>query len=390
MLNKMDYKYLFFVMPYKTPKDSNYEHGSIALAEGMKELGITFYGNIDYWQEYGSQQSLINKQPPGYDANVHIYSDAFILEHFEELENMVDKSKINILIDPSGFPWLETFGQGFRGEELIRIYNNEKLLLFDLILRAHSVSALPYQPNVRPWAFGLTNRIIKEAAKSADLVPQRSILSNFRISLDIRKLALQSLNPLLGKKFTVIDELTESLAVETSNQITFESDEERYYWERSGRRHRQNYFRMLNQAQLTYTFGGLIDINNIHNRQFSKFLRWKNRLMKNIFQRFGLDFSSYIYLYQFDSWRIWEALVSNSCPINMDFEDWGLLLPELPVNGKHYIGIKKLEFDQAAEKILALTDDEIKQIGQQGKQWVLENYAPVPTAQRFEKLVKSL
>ena len=382
----MEVKFLFFHIPYKDPKESNYDHCCVALAEGMKELGNTFYGNIDYWKEYGATDYLVKKQPEGYEADVHIYSDSFVLANFEQLEKIINRKKINVLVDSSGFPWLNKFGAFTRSIELQRIYNDKRFDLFEYILRSHTVEHLASNKNVFPWAFGLTNRIINEAAKTYDLPQERSIVSNFRVSLDIRKLAVDNLNPILGQKFNLRKEVTETLN-QAENEISFENAEEQHYWELTGRRHRADFYRSLNSSLCTYTFGGLVDIKSTYHNHIGSLARLENRILKNVLGKLHKDYSQYIFIYQFDSWRIWESMVSNTCPINMDFENWGMLLPVMPEHGKHYWGVQQLDFKKAAEDLLKLSDEQIKHIGISGKEWVLQHYAPKPTAERFLKLL---
>ena len=222
--------------------------------------------------------------------------------------------------------------------------------------------------------------------KSKNEVPQPVVVSNFRVNLDIRKMALAKLESLIEKKYTIDNTTTEKLNGSIS-QIQFENSEEKHYWQLSGRRHRNSYYRGLNKAMLTFTFGGLIGIKKSGSNSSAS--RTANRIAKKVKGILGLDFADNIIIYQYDSWRIWESLISNSCPINMDFEQWGMQLPVMPANGKHYLGVQKLQFKQFADKLLAMPETEILQISQTGRDWAMKHYAPVPTAMRLLGLVNS-
>lgn len=84
------------------------------------------------------------------------------------------------------------------------------------------------------------------------------------------------------------------------------------------------------------------------------------------------------FLYQYDSWRLWEAFYSNSIPVHLDFEEWGVELPAMPENGKHYIGVKNFDFGACADHINAMSKSEVEKMALEGKKWAEENYSPGP------------
>jgi hypothetical protein len=57
----MALKYLFYHVPYESPKVSGYDHCCLVIAEGLKELGDTFYGNINFWKEYGDNEYTVKQ-----------------------------------------------------------------------------------------------------------------------------------------------------------------------------------------------------------------------------------------------------------------------------------------------------------------------------------------
>jgi hypothetical protein len=92
---------------------------------------------------------------------------------------------------------------------------------------------------------------------------------------------------------------------------------------------------------------------------------------------------------QWDSWRLWESFSAGCASIHIDFEMYGLVLPEMPENWAHYIGV---DFDNIEESIVKISDqpDLIKKIGEEGRKWAITHYAPKPTAQRFLDTVLSI
>ena len=83
-----------------------------------------------------------------------------------------------------------------------------------------------------------------------------------------------------------------------------------------------------------------------------------------------------------DSWRFWESLAAGCVGFHEDFEKYGLFVPVMPKNWHHYIGI---DFDNIQEPVDRIADDPdiLERIASEGRLWVLEHYAPVPTTIRF-------
>jgi len=99
-------------------------------------------------------------------------------------------------------------------------------------------------------------------------------------------------------------------------------------------------------------------------------------------------YQQHYYINQFDSWRLWESLVSNSVPIHLDFEENGFVLPVMPENFKHYWGVTGLDFEQSAIALLEANRDHLDTITFSGKQWALEHYSPIAQAQRLLNYLK--
>ena len=89
---------------------------------------------------------------------------------------------------------------------------------------------------------------------------------------------------------------------------------------------------------------------------------------------------------QFDSWRLWESLAAGCATLHVDFERYGCVLPVMPTNWTHYIGIDLDRCDDAVERLLA-DPGIVERIGAAGREWVLTHYGPAPTARRLLALV---
>ena len=89
----------------------------------------------------------------------------------------------------------------------------------------------------------------------------------------------------------------------------------------------------------------------------------------------------------FDSWRFWESMYSNTCPVHLNFDYWNLKFPVQPVEGKHFIGVGNLNFKEVAQQINNMQAEQIRQIGLNGRNFIIENYTPLPTAKRLLSLI---
>ena len=89
---------------------------------------------------------------------------------------------------------------------------------------------------------------------------------------------------------------------------------------------------------------------------------------------------------QWDSWRFWKSLAAGCVTFHVDFEKYGLHLPVMPENWRHYIGIDLDNVQEAVERI-ADEPEIVERISTEGRLWALEHYSPVPTALRFLGIV---
>ncbi|MGA7936953.1 MAG: hypothetical protein WCA35_25585 [Kovacikia sp.] len=87
-------------------------------------------------------------------------------------------------------------------------------------------------------------------------------------------------------------------------------------------------------------------------------------------------------LLQWDSWRLWESWSAGSVVFHADLEKYGAVLPVMPQNWKHYVGVD-FESPKGTAQILEKDEKVLERISAQGRQWAIDNYAPLPTAMRF-------
>jgi hypothetical protein len=355
----------FFVADYRGPAVSGYQHELVALAEGFRELGISYCGNANYWMDEKTGNYLIESNRGNQPFEVNIFHERFIA-HFSDWNKYVDKTKINILIDAA---------DGFYNTPC---HDRRVVTSFDWILKTHYNRSIRYPKNVKPWAFGLTNRIISVLENFESKAYTFEILNNFSPGLSNHSLRVY-LNDLINLGDNP------DVTVFQSKRLFQEYNENGYLTlpAQTGIRHDEEYYTMLNRARFTLAYGGFFCFRFLV--PFSYIFKHKthgvNHRLENFYKNFSTKRSDSIFLVnQFDSWRWWEALYSQSVPIHLDFEKHGFLLPENPVPGVHYLAI---DMDDEHFTTKEVTAEDQRKMALLGKNWAFEHYSPAPTASRF-------
>jgi hypothetical protein len=326
----------FFCYPHGPADRAGYEHQIVCLAEGLRELGVPFFGNVDYWQEANTPHDFLIRQNAHVsfrDANIVVFSSVM---HRYESTHLLPRDLFNskrcyrlVFID-----WSDGVRTpGFRDE----------MRACDLVLKCHynCKDALP--TNFRPWAFGLSTRIVDFLSGEDGAQRHADILVNYRYEHSLRKRAVKEIIPL----FKGI--LREDRTVEAFNDIEGMTEKDRLLWVQTGRRHYPSYRRRLLGSMACSCFGGLLREDRV---------------------------------YQFDSWRFWESLAAGTCAFHVDLENYGCVLPVMPINMVHYLGFN-LENPTCIVDRIRRRPALLRTIGEAGRAWALANYSPRPVAERF-------
>lgn len=218
------------------------------------------------------------------------------------------------------------------------------------IIATHENKFCRFQQPRIPWAFGLSNRIIEESEKRRGRIRENTVLRNFRPSYNqsVRDVLDLVLLPHL-KRHTRIDKNI------TSNQ--------------------DNHFDKLSSYVGCLAYGG-----NFF-RSYAEHPALKNDFDKHV------TFLKEPVIIRWDSWRFWESLTMGCLTFHLDFDKYGFLLPVMPENWKHYIGLNLEDIKADVERLMD-ERDRIPEIAEAGRQWAIENYSPVATARRFLSMFK--
>jgi hypothetical protein len=354
----------FYCAPFEENKQPYYQHCLVALGEGLQELGIRFCSNVNYWQENVGEKATLfqhNQEILPDDCSVVVVGNHW-MAYANELPGGLFHPKrkyLTVYIDQADENRSRTWEPGMRQ--------------FDLILKAHYNERCWYPKNVQPWAFGLTRRIYR-ALHNPPAFEQREnrLLVNFRVPHPVRKRFAEKALPLLGQ-IIPIDETIDPI------QSAPEDPQDKLDWLQTGSRHNQKYFERLLQSTASVCVGGRFDAH-WPRHPYARRYPWHPILNK-------LD-ARPKRIVQWDSWRFWESLAAGCLAINIDLEYYGAVLPVQPVNWQDYLGVNLQQTEQIVQK---LKTDPALQIGiaNNGRRWVLENYSPRASAQRFIQIISA-
>lgn len=342
----------FFCYPHGPPERAGYEHLLVALAEGLTELGVEICGSRNHWPTDLTMTNYLIPFRPEVDYRdcravvfttvPYYYRRSDLLP--QELFSPKRRYRL-VLLDGS-------FGFRTRGYDLPA----------DLVLKAHYNRRYQHPSNFRPWQFGLTRRLIESARPRAER--SEEVLVNFRVRHTVRRLAAKTLLPALGRRWLVNDRV-DPFVPPTANARALQ------LWKLTGRRHYPEYFERLGQSRACSAFGGYLQTPLTSGPGWIR--AGLNRLL--------IDTCLHRYcdrIYQFDSWRFWESLVSGCITLQADFERYGMVLPVMPRNGVHYLG-----YDLSSGNC----PPEQTNVGESGRLWALEHYSPAAVARRFLDLL---
>ncbi|MEQ8473913.1 MAG: hypothetical protein RIC35_22140 [Marinoscillum sp.] len=338
----------FFLEPFLSIDKHCYQHPIVALAEGLRALEIPFIGNIDYWYDLEKMEYLITQD------NDRAFDVAVFSHHYATRNDTLKiTANLRVVTDLCDGPYgcMDLIG----------------LSKFDLYLKAHYNRNFKYGGNVYPWAFGLTERIINAIDNSGvkEMTFTSTVLDTFRV-----------FHPLRAKLVHMIRDT----GLEINGFEDYQPDEDYpSYCAQTGRRHSASYYQTLNSSTFCLAFGGYFSIKP-----------QLPRIAKSIIYRLVDKHNLFIHpalhtITQFDSWRFWESMYSQSIPIHVNLDDWGLVLPVQPQPYVHYVPTAIDKFE-----LVDLSTNQLETLSHNSKNFAYENYAPIPTARRFLNLIESL
>ena len=361
----------FYCPPISSSESYIYPHSIVCLAEGLKELGVNFYSNVNYWKtSYDQEEYLFNADPEIAPDNC----DVVVLDSDWFVDN-IDFPKGLFKSDRN---YLTVYFE--RSANALNLPQNAwkpEFRQFDYIFRTHYNRRFIYPKNVLPWAMGLSNRVLKELDNPLKFSEkQKRLLVNFRLGHPLRKEMQERFIPLIQDSFITDDTVDE---FDTSLINSYHH----LQWLQTGMRHYPSYYQRLTDSAACACFGGLF-INPWPPGAFGPTQWWDKALNKILIKVDPRPRR----LMNWDSFRFWESLAAGCITFHADLEKYGAVLPVMPVNLHNYVGIDLENMDEAVARLRSEPKC-YDEISNQGRQWALEHYSPSPTALRFLETVFS-
>jgi hypothetical protein len=112
----------------------------------------------------------------------------------------------------------------------------------------------------------------------------------------------------------------------------------------------------------------------------------KAKLQKMFWKGLGQFDSRPERIISWDSFRFWETLAAGSVAFHVDLQKYGVALPVMPENWRHYIGVDFRNLDRDVARMKD-SPSMLEDIACAGREWALAHYSPRATAERFLDLV---
>lgn len=357
----------FYCLPIAAPDQVGYHHLMLAIAEGLKPLGVQLYSNINYWKASpDSDEYLIIHDPdvtPD-DCDVVMIDEHWLITGPGELPPQLFKPHRN---------YITVYLDNSESTKCIRKQSwSQEFSQFDLILRTHCSTQFEYPQNFRPWTFSLPQRVLDEVSDIPSYDERNHhLLVNFRDTQwmhSVRKSVYHSLHPYIESKLAPVYKAVNDFNAPPTSEYHY------FQWLQTGRRHYPDYYNNLKTSAFCSCFGGFFVPSHIKHPG----TRWAE-IQKRLFTELGWSSKSIL---QWDSWRFWESLAAGAVSLHVDFEKYGFSLPVMPKNWVHYIG---LDLDHVQDDIDRMIDEPgiLADISRQGREWALTHYTSKAVALRF-------
>lgn len=368
-------RFFFYIAPHEV-----YNDAAIYLAEGLRELGVSFTSNRDFWQLEPAGGDWLFRHDPGIrptECDVIVLS-TYWFNYIDPatfratgaampagLTNAGRRHRL-ILLDPDDGYKTTSWRPEFRA--------------FDLVLRPKYNRRTFNHPNTVPWVLGMASRVLRATIGGPTFADRaRVIVQNFGFTHGYvhgaRRAAIERLMPRLATVWPLDTRQTPADEVPTDPWAEL-------MWRQSEKKHNPGYYDQLRQSQCVACFCGDFVPGLPFDPSSSLAGGGKARLRLRFYRGLSRLLGRTDRIIQWDSWRFWETLAAGSVALHVDLEKYGVELPVMPVNWTHYIGFDFEHLERDVARFFALDTAALGRIAAAGRQWALEHYAPVAAARR--------
>jgi hypothetical protein len=373
---------------YAGEEQDNYQNDLVQLAEGLEELGVEMHSRCDYWQKTPKEGDYLlrrsDARPEDCDVVVVPYrwfrwiriGDPEVRSRPMPAEITIPRNKrkhVTVYLDDNDGYSTPSLAPEFRA--------------FDLVLRTKFNRRTWNPPNFRPWAIGLERRILAATEGAPEFAGRRkAIYVNYNASHPFmhssRRLGIERLHP---KLHDVLETYQPPFAELDVPPVDAQA---RLWWEQTNKRHSPEYYERLKASQACSAFcGELLPPMPYAPHVFGVFGN-KAEVQKRFWKLLGSLDPRAERIISWDSFRFWETLAAGSAAFHVDLPKHGVVLPVMPENWKHYIGVDFRNLDKDVRR-LKESPAMLEDIAGAGREWAIENYSPRAAAQRFLEYVNT-
>jgi hypothetical protein len=357
----------FFLGKAPNGRFHGYPHQAIVVAEGLKQLGWQIASDVATWRPAPGKAYLFPGDPDGpapRECDLLIVSeDFFLVQGSPALPRAMLRSSVPAI-------FLDRSDLGVRSREMY----SKPFRHFQAIFRTHGNERFRYPGNLRPMAFGISDRMVQATAAARAAGGSRlGLVWNFREKTfphSVRSWAEREARPVLEGRIPLQTEVDPEIVTEGENDHYC-----RLMLQQTEGRHFPAYYERLARAEMAACFGGWF-LLPLRQREAGPICLLGRRLMRSVSRPSSM-------IAQWDSWRMWEALAAGTAMLHVDMSRHGFLFGgPRPKPMTHYIALR---LDDPARELLPLLDDpkRVREIGEAGRAWALEHYTSGPIAARI-------
>lgn len=363
-------------------RDEIFQDDIIPLAEGLRELGIPYYARANYWRQSLDPHDFLFRASPDVapeDCDVVVFPSGWF--HWWRVgDPQVTRHPFPDFIKRSGRSFRAVMIDSLDGHRTVAWEDDFRH--FDLILRCKLNTRAWYPSNLRPWALGLSNRMLAATANRLPFAERRqAIFVSYNASHPYphgsRSAAIERLHPALSETLPVWQPPFADIGIAPTDPL------EALMWRQTTGRHSPEYYRRLGSVTTCSAFCGEL-LPPMPFREPNLLLVGGNRAkLRRLFYETLAHFDPRPQrIVSCDSFRFWETLGAETVAFNVDLERYGVQLPAMPENQRHYLGV---DFNHLDDTIDLLHSDPgcLQRIAKAGRAWALEHYSPKAVAARF-------
>ncbi|HYC72269.1 MAG TPA: glycosyltransferase [Opitutaceae bacterium] len=355
-----------------------YHDDVVVLADGLQQLGCEVFGSANYWRRaVAADDWLVRHDPRVRAGDCDVVAVSYIWPRWIDAAFRVHVQPLPAGLFAPGRRYRTAFLDLDDGYETLSW--RPEYRAFDVVFRAKYNRRCEHPANHRPWALGLSARVIAATAGAPPWAARRrEALVNFGASHPYLHSARARATPpfiAAARGHFGLDDRRDDLTRSPAEPY------DRLMWEQTQRRHSRDYYERLKAAQAVAAFCGELIPAAPHHPPYLVG-GGRARLKRHLYDLLAVFDPRPPRLIQWDSWRFWEGLAAGCLVFNLDLPHYGVDLPAMPEPFRHYVPFRPEDATRSFAR-LERQPGLAERIASEGRAWALEHYSPVALARRF-------